>query len=226
MSKILIPTKNAEDWKQLLADPQKHWRIGYSAYATAWSWECANGLPKEIAELLGNNAELLLAIPEHKVALPGGSRESQCDVFALLRTGEKTLSLSVEGKVNEAFGPTIGEWMSTPTKGKIVRLTAICEMLGVNYPPKPELRYQLFHRTAAAVLEAQRFGTDNAAMVVHSFSQEHRWFSDFVAFCALFGIKPVRGKSHSVSLPDGRKLILGWATGEQRFLSEVQSKDV
>ena len=41
-------------------------------------------------------------------------------------------------------------------------------MLGIDTPPAPSLRYQLFHRTAAAVIEARRFGTDAAAMVVHS----------------------------------------------------------
>ncbi|WP_413776936.1 DUF6946 family protein [Mesorhizobium sp. AR07] len=32
------------------------------------------------------------------------------------------------------------------------------------------LRYQLLHRTSAALLEAKRFKTDEAAMIVHSFS--------------------------------------------------------
>lgn len=30
-------------------------------------------------------AELLLAAPEHKTMLPGGTRESQSDVFTLIR---------------------------------------------------------------------------------------------------------------------------------------------
>jgi len=221
MSKILVPTNGAEGWRALLADPIKHWKIGYSAYATAQCWEAANGFPREIADILGSYAELLLAIPEHKVALPGGSRESQCDVFALGRTGDETIAISVEGKVDEPFGPTIQEWLHNPSDGKIKRLKWICEILGQQYPPQHQLRYQLFHRTAAAVAEAHRFKTDHAAMIVHSFSQEHRWFEDFSRFCELFGVKAKRGARHHVNLPDGQQLILGWATGDERFLSEV-----
>jgi len=29
--KIYVPTKNAESWRECLADPQKHWKDGYSA---------------------------------------------------------------------------------------------------------------------------------------------------------------------------------------------------
>jgi len=58
------------------------------------------------------------------------------------------------------------------------------------------------------VLEATRFKTDRAAMVVQSFSQEHRWFEDFAAFTALLGLEADRGKP----------LELGWAVGSADFL--------
>lgn len=187
--------------------------------AAALSWEAAKGLPPEIREILGDGAELLLAIPEHKVPLPGGQRESQCDIFALVRTEGGTCAVSVEAKVNETFGPTIGEWMKEPSSGRTTRLTAICEMLGVPYPPPSELRYQLFHRTAAAVVEAKRFNTGAAAMVVQSFSPSHRWFDDFARFAEFLGLTPERGHASTRTLPDGRPLTLGWATGDQRFVA-------
>ncbi|WP_102226675.1 DUF6946 family protein [Acidimangrovimonas sediminis] len=168
MSRIYVPTRGLGDWRALLADPEKHWRAGYSAMAAARSWEAADGLPPEIAAMFVTNAELLLAIPEHKVALPGGRRESQCDVFALVRDGNETVSLAVEAKVAEPFDRTIGDWLRNASDGKRTRLAAICELLGCP-PPPDDLYYQLFHRTAAAILEAKRFGTDTAAMVVHSF---------------------------------------------------------
>jgi len=92
-----VPTNSAEDWRNLLGEPIKHWKIGYSVYATAQCWEAANGLPQEIAEIFGTKSELLLAIPEHKVPLAGGTRGSQCDVFALVRVTDKTIAVSVEG---------------------------------------------------------------------------------------------------------------------------------
>lgn len=218
MNKIFVPTNQVEDWQRLLADPEKHWKRGYSAMAAALSWEAAKGLPPEIALILGSNAELLLAIPEHKVPLPGGRRESQCDVFALVRIGETTCALAVEAKVNETFGPTIRDWMREPTPGQVERLTAICNLLGASYPPPPDLRYQLFHRTAAAVIESRRFGTDAAAMIVQSFSQEHRWYEDFDSFCEFLGVAAQRGAAINYGLPDGRTLTLGWATGSTEFI--------
>lgn len=112
----------------------------------------------------------------------------------------------------EAFGPTVGEWLAEASDGKITRLTAICALLGCANPPSPSLRYQLFRRTAAAVIEAGRFKTDRAAMIVQSFSPDHRWFEDFAAFCGYLGQIPVLGTPSHHRLPSGMILTLGWAT--------------
>mgnify|MGYP005838687073 CR=1 FL=1 len=218
MTRIMVPARGPEDWQALLADPVKHWRAGFSAMATARSWSAASGLPPEIAALVGPDAELLLAVPEHKVALPGGERASQCDVFALVRQGGDTLALAVEAKVDEPFDRTLKDWMGAGTSGKRARLGAIRDLLGCADPPG-NLRYQLFHRTAATILEARRFGTTRAAMIVQSFSQEHRWYNDFAAFCTFLGVQPERGRALTYRLPDGMELTLGWATGEARFLA-------
>lgn len=187
--------------------------------ATALSWEAAEGsLPIEIAALFGPDTELLLAIPEHKVALPGGPRGTQCDVYALIKSSGQTMSLAVEAKVNEPFGPTVGEWMQNPSPGKRERLEFICGLLGLEYPIPKHLRYQLLHRTAAAVIEANRFKTDKAAMVVQSFSQEHRWFEDFALFCDIMGKKAAARQAIQVALPSGLDLTLGWAVGSPSFL--------
>ncbi len=218
MTKILIPSSGPDDWQQFLADPQKQWKRGYSAMAAALSWEAAQGLPPEIAALLGQNVQLLLAIPEHKVALPGGARASQCDVFALARDGDHTIAAAVEAKVNEPFGPTVGEWMANASTGKIERITFIHNLLGLPDGAIDHIRYQLLHRTAAAVVEAERFKTDRAAMVVQSFSQEHRWFEDFASFAGLFELGPEVGKPMRHILPSGKPLDLGWAVGAPEFL--------
>jgi hypothetical protein len=56
---------------------------------------------------MGARWELLLAMPEYKVALPPLFRaESQNDVFALARAGDRTYALMIEGKVSEPFGET------------------------------------------------------------------------------------------------------------------------
>src|ERR1700693_1848156 len=126
MSKIYVPSKGPDDWQRFLAQPDKQWQTGFSAKTLAHCWEGADGLPKEIEFMLrslGSDVELLLAIPEHKVPLPGSSRgESQNDVFALVRAGGRTFAIMIEGKVNEAFGDTIGDWLKDASDGKRERL--------------------------------------------------------------------------------------------------------
>ncbi len=102
--------------------------------------------------------------------------------------------------------------------GKTERITFIRDLLGLPDGSIDHVRYQLLHRTAAAVLEAKRFKTDRAAMIVHSFSQEHRWFEDFAAFTALLGIEADRGTPLRHILPLGKPLDLGWAVGSSEFL--------
>ena len=89
--KILIPTTDFESWKGFLADKNKHWKVGYSAMSTAISWEKSGDLPLEIRKVISEDAkfkeiELLLAIPEYKVDLPGGNKPSQNDIFAVCTT--------------------------------------------------------------------------------------------------------------------------------------------
>lgn len=225
MTKIYLPSPGPDGWKQFLAEPDKQWKTGYSARTLAHAWEAADGLPPEIAELFagapsfqGEAPELLLTIPEHKVPLPGGRRESQNDVFALVRIGDRTVSMAVEGKVNEPFGPTVGQWLTDASPGKRERMAFLCGTLGLTEPLPADIHYQLLHRTASAVIEADRFKTDAAAMIVYSFSPERMWFDAFERFTGLYGhsIKP--GQLVEVSLPTGMPLFLGWACGDPRFL--------
>jgi hypothetical protein len=218
MTPIPIPTTSPDDWRPLLADPDRHWRRGYSAMATALSWEAASpDLPPEIAAILGPQAELLLGLPEHKVPLPGGQGVSQCDVFALVRVGDDTVALAVEAKVNESCDKMLAEWMATPSPGRVARLDHSCGLLGITNPPG-ELRCQLMHRTAAAIIEARRFKTDRAAMIVQSFAPGRRWFDDFARFAALFGDPPEPGQALNCVLPSGLPLTPGWAQGASAFL--------
>lgn len=163
--------------------------------------------------------ELLVALPEHKVPLAGGQRNSQSDVFALIRFGEETCAATIEGKVNEPFGPTVGEWFANPSDGKRIRMRQICDLLCLDGVPPVDVRYQLLHRTASALLEAKRFKTYEAAMIVHSFSVTRMWFADFERFAGLFGLMVQPDQSVVAVLSSGQRLRLGWATGDPTFLS-------
>ena len=187
--------------------------------AAALSWEAAAGsAPPEVASLIGEAPELLLAIPEHKVPLPGGGRHSQCDVFALMRDGSATIAVAIEAKVREPFDKTLAKWLTNASAGKRERLDFIRTRLGLPPELPGDLMYQLLHRATAAVVEMERFKTDRAAMIVQSFSQEHRRFGDFANFAALFGLDLARGQSGVHVLPCGKPLILGWTVGDPKFL--------
>ena len=219
MKRIHISTMGASDWRRLLADPETQWERTASAMELAVSWECAQsterGLPGEVAASLDrqvvlSGAQLLLAFPEHKVALKGRGKPSQSDVWALLLTDNGYLSTAVEGKAGEPFASTLGEWLKAASEGKHERLKSLCEILQITPDLAPELRYQLFHRTASALLEAERFRAPLALMLVQSFREDPISWSDYVAFCQLFGISAKRGEISEAHRSGPQRLFLGW----------------
>lgn len=190
--------------------------------AAAQSWEA--GFPPEIAELVGTDAELQFAIVEHRVPMPGGGYPSQCDVFALAHADQRDLAVAVEAKVNESFGPTIGDWLQAGGRNRAARLGGICDLLHLPYPPKNDLRYQLYHRTAAAVIEARRLRRPVAAMIVQSFSSKNAWLRSFQEFAACFGMDLDAGTASETVLPDGLCLRMGWACGDPKYLVDMQAQ--
>ena len=194
MPPILVPTAGIESWKARLADPDKHWKREASAFEAAVSWELASrtdrGLPGAVAKILDQEEELreaqvLFALPEHKVPLPGGSRASQTDVWALLRGPRGLISMAVEAKAEELFGDTLESWKSE-SPGKEKRLEYLHKVLKCQTDLPPATRYQLVHRTASALIEAQRTSAAYAVMMVQSFESSH-------------GANPISSLSETVS---------------------------
>jgi len=215
-----------EDWRPLLAQPQKHWRTGYSAKALAYRWQESRGFPSEVRQVFHRSGidvfqdiEMLLAFPEFKVALPGGRRASQSDIFILAKGAGQLVSITVEGKVSESFGDIIAEWKTKAGRGREARLKYLCNLLGLDPPSVNGIRYQLLHRTASAVIEAKKFGAPNALMLVHSFSDDDEWFDDYQRFLTLFGVS---GKPNSLVFTrniNGVNLYLGWVKGNKKYLA-------
>ncbi len=223
MSKIFIPASSPEDWKHLLAEPNKQWRQGYSARSVAYCWQEADGIPQDMLAVLGQVPSLqglktVLAVTEHPVPLPGGSRPSQNDVWALGETENGLVSIAVEGKVGEPFGPTVREWFSGASPGKEERLRFLCSELGLAFLPPEHVRYQLLHRTVSATLEASRFRAHDAVLVVHSFSPDHEWLADYQAFLGLFGLEGGVNEAVSTRTPGGLALHFAWVHGSEEYL--------
>ncbi|MFX0199000.1 MAG: DUF6946 family protein [Candidatus Hodarchaeota archaeon] len=225
MSRIFVPTTSPEDWRELLADPETHWRTGFSAKALAFCWEEAEGFPPEVCRLLSESEipsfkdiQLLLAIAEYQVPLPGGRRPSQNDIFVLAKAQGQLIVIMVEGKVSESFGPTVGEWKASESKGRTQRLKFIKEQLGLTQELPLDIRYQLLHRTASAVIEAIRFNARSAAMLVHSFSEDDQGFEDYRAFLGLFRVRAKPDRLIFVRETQGINLYCGWTRGNPKYL--------
>jgi hypothetical protein len=218
MTSIYVPSGGPQDWQWLLAKPGLHWKHGYSAMALADAWEAADPWPPAVRAVLDRSdfagLDLLIGLPEHEVSLAGGATASQTDLFILARHSNRGLvSIAVEGKAAEPFGETVGEWRRSDSPGKRERLSQLLGLLGlVEDDALNELRYQLLHRTASALLEAERFGAREALMLVHSFSPENASFDDFRAFCQVLGAPAEIDTIQPVGERGGIRLHLGWVS--------------
>lgn len=186
--------EEVKSWEAL--HPKRHWRCSRSALLIAKSWGEAKGFPQSVKVTFSSmdalrDLEFLCGFPEHKVSLPGGNRPSQNDLFILAKnTNNQLVSMTVEGKVSEPFGQYVCDWLgNNPSCGKRKRLRYLAEQLGVESNDLGKIRYQLLHRTASAIIEAERFGAPIAVMLVHSFSSKGEGFKDYNAFAKLLGEK-------------------------------------
>jgi hypothetical protein len=225
VKRILGPTVSGRDWQRLLTQPHLHWVPGKSAMSAAASWEsAAPRLPPEITAALEaahepdlSGLELIIAIPEWEVPLPGGSATSCTDVLAIASNTKGLVTIAVEAKVDEEFGPTIGEKRHGASAGQLERLEFLHRSLGLASPLPDDARYQLLHRAASAVLVARKFHAPTAVMIVQSFSPESRWLSDYQRFCRVLGVEGPVGAIAPVPGRTGPRLFLGWCSGDQRF---------
>jgi hypothetical protein len=212
-----------EDVKWLLAEPEKQWVAKYSAYETACSWFDAQSLPKSIHAILQTDAvlksaRLKKAYFEKQTELDDSKRRpSQTDVLANVEISSGFAILGIEGKVREPFGELISKW-NDYSPGKLRRLASLIDHLGL----KPSLsignlRYQLFHRTVATLLEAERSKISEAAMIVQSFSPELVGFKDFQNFASAMEI-PVAapGKLSDPKMLRNVQFRLGWTVNSLR----------
>ena len=216
MNPVYIPAASFEEWRAFTAQPEKHWVSGRSAMEIAKSWHNADGFPtpvKAVFQAAGepfSSMKPLLVIPEHKVPLRGGSRPSQNDVWVLASCGQGLASITVEGKVDESFDRTLVDWRRETTPGKEERLKFLWQTIGLLAEPPGHVRYQLLHRAASALIEAERFCADHAVMLVHSFSPDDAGLEDYRAFTDLFGVSSQPDQLVRLNQPSTVPLHAAW----------------
>jgi hypothetical protein len=206
-----------------LADPEKHWKRGRSAFETAVAWEAASrsdrGLPPSIASVLDTEpafagATLLLGVPEHQVVLDGGGHPSQTDLWAVLATTEGVASVAIEAKAGEPFDKPVRDWIADAPSGsgKPARLEQLCAALGLSRDAAMPLRYQLMHRSVAALLEGQRLRLARALFLVQHFGSPGESLADYKTWASALGVEAHENRLHRVGNRLGLDFWIGWVT--------------
>jgi len=234
LNKIFIPSLGPTDWRRLLANPETQWKQRKSALEMAVCWESArntkSGIPPEVAVALDtdpllSDAVLLMCIPEHKVDLEGSGPASQNDLWALLRSGNKIVSMTIEAKAGEKLDKPVEEWIkgASQDSDKPKRLADLCARLNIETENVSKIRYQLLHRAVSALKEADRFGADIAVMLIQSFNRvadESSW-SDFVTFGELMDTKVQENSIVLTPRTTSVPLYLGWVTSNPADLDRL-----
>lgn len=215
LPRLYLPMRHPEDVIPFLGR-RSHWKEGRSAKCLADSWFSANDLPSRVRSVLeqvpGYTAATLVdAFVERCTSLEDGrTTPSQTDLLAVVGLADQLSVIGVEAKVTETFGPLVREWLDDGG-GKPERLAKLCALLDIDGPGVFDLRYQLLHRTASALLEARRYRAKNAVMLVHSFCPQSTGLDDFVNFARALGCAGA-GKNlvSEERLLDGMELRLAW----------------
>lgn len=234
MQRFYVPSLGPTDWRRLLADPSTQWERHKSALEMAVCWEAARasdrGLPPEVASVVDSfpelrGAHLLIGIPEHKVAFEGGGHPSQNDLWALLRVGDALVSVAVEAKAGEKLDDLVGDWLAKAEERsrKPERLTALKKRLAIPDVDVSGIRYQLLHRTASALKEAERFGAKWAVMLVQSFNRaaDEESYRDFLRFGEVMTAQVEEGKVVRSARTTAVPLVLGWVSSQAADLERL-----
>ncbi len=220
VSHLGSPLATLTDWQAL--HPAVHWKAGYSAMELARAWHHADGLPPAVAAVLASGpfGPLVVdrAIAECRTSVPGVGRASHTDLMveAADAAGGRVV-IAVEGKVSESFGPLVGAWLrevdhDRSAANKLDRLRGLCDGLGLPMGAGTEtLRYQLLHRTWAAVSHAKSVGAQRAVVLVHSFAPPPD-YDNRAAFGAFLAAMGQAAFAPGVVLPLGRRMGIDlWA---------------
>ena len=220
IARISVALRRPEDVIPHLGSPT-HWKQGRSAKSLADAWFQANDLPTRVRSVLEQDPalsgiELIDAWLERCTDLRDGrSTASQTDLLAVVGIGSELGAMAVEGKVTESFDKLVAEWLADGSEGKRQRLDGLCRLLSLDPATVGQLRYQFFHRTAAAILEARRYRAQKSILLIHSFCPNATGLSDYIQFGRSLGFESLDRDRISEPREIGRvELRLAWVSDE------------
>lgn len=218
---VVVPITSTKEWQRLAVSHEKPWQSGYRIMSLANYWQGANGFPADVQRMFESasdtsitDSEMLLSIPEYETELPAYGGPAFADLFVLARSRGGLTAVIVESRVNEPFDSVFGgmRWKKGDVIDQRTTLAGLSEILEISLGDASTTRYQLLHRTASALIEAERYSATTAIMLVHSFSSERKWFEDYEVFGAAMGATTEYGQLVDVGLRSGTRLMLGWLT--------------
>jgi hypothetical protein len=236
MKRLFVPTLGPTDWRRLLADPETQWEPGKSALEMAVAWEAARrsdrGLPQDVADALDSSpdlsgAKLVIGLPEHEVTMTGGGHASKNDLWTLLRKDDHFFSMAVEAKAGEPLDDYVQDWL-TKSQGrtrKPERLRALQERLGLVDRDVLSIRYQLLHRAASALIEADRFKAKAAILLIQSFNREEdagSW-DDCLRFGEILEMSLCSGQVGLTKVRTTVPLYFGWVSSQPASEERLRS---
>ena len=198
---------------------------------TAAAWQkIPSALPEKISTLLSASGDpaldclsLVVAFPEWEVPLPFGTSSSMTDVMAITRNDHGLCTIAVEAKVDESFGPSVAEKKDYGSENVFKRIMKLEEHLKANAPFAGDIRYQLLHRTASALITAEQFHAKTAVMLVQSFCNKGTRRESFDLFVSSMKAEQSKGSPNVYRVPgfDAPSLYLawsGWTSSDDQFL--------
>lgn len=100
------------------------------------------------------------------------------------------------------------------SSGKEKRLQYLCDLLDLNNKNIDNIRYQLLHRTASAIITANKYHCDSAVVLIHSFSLTNKSFEDYSKFAALYNLSVQPDYIVGPIKLNGVKVYWGWVAGK------------
>ena len=118
----------------------------------------------------------------------------------------------VEAKPEKTLSTIVEDWLRSNDHGtnRKFRLEGLCDILSLGIDDVSSLSYQLLHRTAAALIEADQLPASIAAMLVVSSGPKQKWFEAYSKFGSAMGVPVGSRQFVDVGMRHGSRLLLGW----------------
>lgn len=202
-------------WRDLLADPPRHWKDNRAARRLAEVWNVSDPLPPpEIREAWASTPfadfQPTVAIPAYEVEMPGGWHPARNDLLIVGLIGEELSLVMVQGKLSGTLGPHIDEVLHNPLPGKLRRIGFLKEVLELPDPLPESTCYNLLDRTASPLIEAKRLQARYAAMIITAFGPLDPCHEEYRHFASLFGVTGAPDRLERLPAHSDPELWIGW----------------